>query len=648
MTMDVLVGARGRLALSVFGIIATIFIAAPILVLIPLSFSGSNDLLLPPASFSLDWFANLVEQPRWRNAAWLSIVTALIAAAMATVIGTLAAIGISRMPPSYARIVRLFFIAPMIVPLMVIAVGFYIYFSHFKLVGQFSSLPLSHAVLGLPFVVLPVLARLTSMDQGLEMAAGSLGATQARILLRITVPQLYPAMVAGFALAFITSFDEVIIAQFLTGPRLETLPRRMWEGLSVGGLDNTITAIAVVQLTLALLVLAAFEFYRRRQSARIGLAMSVSKIPSSTSPLPAAPARSERSADVGGVGVPIRLEKLSKHYGTAAVLSDVDISVEAGELLSILGPSGSGKTTLLMLVAGFVAADSGRLLLGGADVSRLPPHKRNIGVVFQNYALFPHLSVIENVAFPLESRGGLSKDEIRRRSEEALALVRLDGFASRRTNQLSGGQQQRVALARAIVFNPRALLMDEPLAALDKSLRLDMQAEIRALQRSVGHTTIYVTHDQEEALNLSDRIAVMDQGRVQQIGTPRQLYDTPANPFVAGFFGEANLIGGTVKSGTFLADGFDARLPASGVGDGSVVACLRPDRLRFTREKGLIAGTVVAVRFSGPVTRLSVQTAAGMLKVNRPTADSEPAPETGSKVDLTFEPAALHLMKAST
>lgn len=645
---DVLTGTRGRFILSGVSILAAVFVAAPILVLVPLAFSGSNDLLLPPASLSLEWFANLAEQPRWRNAAWLSIVTALLAAAMATVLGTLAAIGISRLPPAYARIVRLLFIAPMIVPLMVIAVGFYIFFTHVKLVGQFSSLPLSHAVLGLPFVVLPVLARLTSMNQGLEMAAGSLGATQTRILMRVVVPQLYPAMIAGFALAFITSFDEVIVAQFLTGPRLETLPRRMWEGLSVGGLDNTITAIAVVQLALALLILAAFEIHSRRSSAKIGFAMSAPNDPTLPATAPAASVVSNRPETPAGVGVPIRLEGLSKHYGSLAAVSDIDISVEAGELLSVLGPSGSGKTTLLMLIAGFAAADSGRLLLGGADVSRLPPHKRDIGVVFQNYALFPHLDVMENVAFPLAARGGLSREEIRRRSQEALALVRLEGFGSRRIDQLSGGQQQRVALARAVVFNPRALLMDEPLAALDKSLRLDMQGEIRALQRSVGHTTIYVTHDQEEAMNLSDRIAVMDHGRLQQIGTPRQLYHTPSSPFVASFFGEANLLAGSIASGSLLADGFEARLPAPGEADGAVVACLRPDRLRLTPEVGLIDGTLLAVRFGGPVTRFTVQTAAGVLKVTRPTADAAAIPDVGSRVSLTFDPAALHLMRTTT
>ncbi|MGB3644056.1 MAG: ATP-binding cassette domain-containing protein [Mesorhizobium sp.] len=644
---DVLTGRRGRLALSAVSILAAIFIAAPILVLVPLAFSGSNNLLLPPDSFSIRWFLNLVEQPRWRNSAWLSIVTALLSAGIATVLGTLAAIGISRLPPAYARIVRLLFIAPMIVPLMVIAVGFYIFFTHLKLVGHFWSLPFSHAVLGLPFVVLPVLARLTSMNQGLEMAAGSLGATQGRILLRIVVPQLYPAMIAGFALAFITSFDEVIVAQFLTGPRLETLPRRMWEGLSVGGLDNTITAIAVAQLALALLILVAFELRIRRRPTKIDRSMSQQQTPIPAPSIASQPAVPDNQETPVGVGVPIRLENLSKHYGAVAAVSDIDIGVEAGELLSILGPSGSGKTTLLMLIAGFAAVDSGRLLLGGADVSKLPPHKRDIGVVFQDYALFPHLDVMENVAFPLAARGGLSKADIRRRSQEALALVRLEGFGNRRVDQLSGGQQQRVALARAIVFNPRALLMDEPLAALDKSLRLDMQAEIRALQRSVGHTTIYVTHDQEEALNLSDRIAVMNHGRLQQIGTPKELYQSPASPFVASFFGEANLLTGSVEAGSFVANGFETRLPAAGQAEGAATACLRPDRIRLAQDGGLIEGTLVDVRFSGPVTRFSVQTAAGILKVTRPTAEVTPSSVAGSPVSLAFDPDALHLMRTT-
>ncbi len=636
---EVLLGQRGRWVLSGFGLLAVVFVAAPILVLVPIAFSGDNNLLLPPRSFSLEWFGNLVSQPRWRNAALLSLVVALISALASTILGTLAAIGIHRLDPRLGRVLKLLFVAPMIVPLMVIAVGFYVYFVQFRIAGQFVALPLSHTILGLPLVVLPVLARLSHVDGTLERASASLGAGQGRTLWQVVLPQLRPAMAAGFALAFITSFDEVIVAQFLSGPRLETLPRRLWEGLAVGGLDNTITAIAVVQLALAVAALAGFELYRRFRSMSVLAAASVA--PPGPVAGPAIVTGQATAGTVHGHGIPIRFERITKIYRDTPVVDAVDFTVEAGEFLTILGPSGSGKTTLLMLVAGFVSLDSGRLLFGEADLSAVPPNRREIGVVFQNYALFPHMTVLDNVAFPLAARG-LSKAECRRRAHEALALVRLEGFADRHVSQLSGGQQQRVAFARAVVFGPRALLMDEPLAALDKSLRHDMQDEIRSLQRRVGHTTIYVTHDQEEALNLSDRIAVMNHGRLQQIGTPQQLYLTPANPFVAGFFGEANLLAGMIDGEAFAASGLPALLPAKGLHDGPAVACLRPDRLRIVPSGGRIAGTLVEARFNGPVTRLTVETPIGPLRVTQSAV--VPLPPAGATVALDFDPEALHLM----
>ncbi|MBI1734970.1 MAG: ABC transporter ATP-binding protein [Candidatus Rokubacteria bacterium] len=240
----------------------------------------------------------------------------------------------------------------------------------------------------------------------------------------------------------------------------------------------------------------------------------------------------------------VRLEGISKHYGPVRAVDRVDLSVQQGEFVTILGPSGSGKSTMLMLIAGLARPSAGRIVLGGRDVTHAPAQARNVGLVFQSYALFPHMTVFDNVAFPLGVRH-VARADIARRVAEALRLVRLTGLEARKPSELSGGQQQRVALARGLVFQPDILLLDEPLGALDRKLREELQVELKQLQRTVGVTTILVTHDQEEALSLSDRIAVLDQGRVQQIASPEEAYLRPANRFVADFLGIANFLPST-------------------------------------------------------------------------------------------------------
>jgi putative spermidine/putrescine transport system ATP-binding protein len=239
--------------------------------------------------------------------------------------------------------------------------------------------------------------------------------------------------------------------------------------------------------------------------------------------------------------LPITIRQVAKTYGSVHALDHVDLDVKSGEFLTLLGPSGSGKTTLLMVLAGFTRPDSGSVKFGDDEVIRLPPHKRDVGMVFQNYALFPHMDVAANIAFPLRLRK-VAPADIARRVEAALETVQLGGYGKRRIDQLSGGQRQRIALARAIVFEPRILLMDEPLSALDKQLREHMQIELRELHDKLGMTTIYVTHDQREALTMSDRIAVIQHGRVMQLDTPRRIYEAPANRFVAGFIGESTFV----------------------------------------------------------------------------------------------------------
>jgi iron(III) transport system ATP-binding protein len=301
----------------------------------------------------------------------------------------------------------------------------------------------------------------------------------------------------------------------------------------------------------------------------------------------------------------VSIEHVSFGYGTTAVLDDISLAVERGEFFAFLGPSGSGKTTLLRLIAGFGTPAAGRILIGERDVTQLPPWSRNVGMVFQSYALWPHMTVKKNVAFGLERRK-LARDAIERKVMDALALVGLTAFAERRPAQLSGGQQQRVALARTLVIEPEVLLLDEPLSNLDAKLRVEMRSELRQLQRKLGLTAIYVTHDQEEANAIADRIAVLDQGCIQQIGTPLELYDAPANRFVATFLGTANLIEGEVMAdGGFVgADGF----VLAGVGGTAGPACIsiRPQDVVITRPGGGIAAKVVEREFLGSVTRYRV------------------------------------------
>jgi len=312
----------------------------------------------------------------------------------------------------------------------------------------------------------------------------------------------------------------------------------------------------------------------------------------------------------------ITLSRLSKRYQETVALRDLSLRVEQGEFLTILGPSGSGKTTALALISGLTAPSAGTIRIGERDVTRLAPARRNIGLVFQSYALFPHLSVHENIAFPLVVRKVLDT-EAKRRVHDLIELLRLEGLETRKPAQLSGGQQQRVALARALVFRPDILLLDEPMGALDRKLREEVQVELRRLQRSLGTTTILVTHDQEEALALSDRILVLADGSVQQVGTPKDVYQRPASAFVAGFLGTANFLEGVLSNGTGgkklrLANGNELPLsPKTACASGTVKAVVRPERARVVAasagETGL-SGTVMDAIYLGQTVRYLVQT----------------------------------------
>jgi spermidine/putrescine ABC transporter ATP-binding subunit len=320
----------------------------------------------------------------------------------------------------------------------------------------------------------------------------------------------------------------------------------------------------------------------------------------------------------------VELRRVSKAFGRAMAMDRIDLQVRKGEFLSILGPSGSGKTTTLRVIAGLVEPSAGEVLIGGRVVTRVPVHRRNLGMVFQNYALFPHLTVRENVAFGLEMRK-VPRADAARRVAEALALVRLPGFDARYPHQLSGGQRQRVALARALVVQPSVLLLDEPLGALDKKLRESMQVELRALQRSLGITTIFVTHDQEEALTLSDRIAVMNEGRIQQLDTPVELYERPRNRFVSEFIGASNLLEGDPVPGEHgLAGlrtdrGLVVRFPAAALAEappGRAAVSVRPEKITLTvgppaQGGNVFRATVESVVYLGTSTHYYVVTDEG-------------------------------------
>ena len=320
----------------------------------------------------------------------------------------------------------------------------------------------------------------------------------------------------------------------------------------------------------------------------------------------------------------VTLEGVSKRFGDVVAVDAVDLAIEAGSFFTLLGPSGSGKTTTLRLIAGFDAPTAGRVLLDGEDVTDLPPFARDANTVFQDYALFPHMSVRDNVAYGLKVRGA-GRAERAAAADAALARVRLDGYGDRKPAQLSGGQRQRVALARALVLEPRVLLLDEPLGALDQQLREEMQIELKALQREVGITFVLVTHDQGEALAMSDRIAVFDRGRVVQVGSPREVYDAPATRFVADFIGTANVLEGALAERLLGEPGTcTVRAEHIGLGDGPEGAVR-------------LEGAVREVAFMGATTRVIVDVDGAVLAVDRPSADAGEPLRLGDRATLVID-----------
>ena len=363
-------------------------------------------------------------------------------------------------------------------------------------------------------------------------------------------------------------------------------------------------------------------------------------------------------------GGEVQLVDLVKRFGEVSAVDGINVEIPGGEFFSLLGPSGCGKTTTLRLVAGFEQPTDGRILLDGVDMAHTPPHKRKVNTVFQSYALFPHLSVHENVAFGLRFKD-VSKEDSNRRVAEALALVQLEGFDKRRPSQLSGGQQQRVALARALILNPSVLLLDEPLGALDAKLRKALQVELKALQERIGITFIYVTHDQEEALTMSDRLAVMSRGRIEQVGTPEELYERPTTEFVADFLGVSNLMSGAVE-GASANGSCRVRLGdfaiTAGAGDtdamGPVKVVIRPERVRLEPYRDAsdvdavdatnrIPAMIERAVYLGSVTHLILRLAPGeTLQAMVPNEDGARVYEQGTPVRAYLPAEAVRVLRS--
>ena len=506
----------------------------------------------------------------------------------------------------------------------------------------------------MPYVVLSVEAAARGLDPRLERAARSLGATAWQALRRVTLPLVRRGVLAGALFAAIVSFDEVVVALFVGGPATTTLPRKMWSTITQDEFNPLLTAVATLQMVVALGLLGVVA--RLAAAGRPGDGRAADPAggdaPSARS---AASRRRETPTPATRDGARLRLADLTKRFDAVTAVDRLTLEVEPGELMTLLGPSGCGKTTVLNLIAGFETPDGGairdgRRRRGGASAA--PPRGRD-GV--------PGLRALPASHRPGER--GLSaprprdspEPELTERVDAMLELVRLPGYGDRLPRQLSGGQQQRVALARALVFHPRVLLMDEPFGALDRALRETMRAELRELHRTLGITVVLVTHDQDEAMDLSDRVAVMRAGRVQQVATPRVLYERPASAFVAGFVGESNLLDAVVLS----VDGETAVLRTAGgrriraadssvrVGD-RVVALLRPDAAVIGEagpgDDGL-AGVIEDVSEPGPSERGRVRLDGGeRVTLSRPRRAGGPALLRGARIALSWPAAEVRLL----
>ena len=567
------------------------FLYVPIVVLMVLSFNAGG---LPTAwtGFSTKWYGALTESQPILTSALNSLIVATVSTFIATAIGTLLAIGVERGRRSPAMDAVLF--APMIIPDIVLAIALLSFFTLLDFTLGLHSIIISHVVFNIAFVCAVVRTRLRNFDWSMVEASIDLGANEVTTFFRVVLPAIFPGVLAGALLAFTLSIDEFIIAYFTAGAgeHSTTLPMRIYAMIRFG-ITPEINAMATI------LMLVSFHAGVPGPARQQGVGDRMSE----TAPL-------------------IELKGLTKRFGRTLAVDDVSLDLRQNEFFALLGPSGCGKTTLLRMIAGFERPDQGQILLDGADLTAVRPNRRPVNLMFQSYALFPHMTVEKNVAYGLEMER-LPKAEIAKRVGDVLAMTELTDLRQRKPDHLSGGQRQRVALARALVKQPRVLLLDEPLGALDKKLREQMQLELKRMQHEVGITFVVVTHDQEEALVMADRIAVMEEGRVAQLGTPQDLYEFPATAFVAGFVGVMNFFQGrAAEDGVEIAGLGLLKGDCSAVeyGKKGVTLAVRPERVALSLERpadadNLLSGRVVEVAYHGQDLNVHVATKAGGSKM---------------------------------
>ena len=599
--------AFAALAASLFA-----FVLAPIVVVVVASFSAGAVPEFPPSSWSLRWYEHALAQPVFLSAARNSAVLAALSTAINVPIALAAALALSRGRFPGREAVQTILLAPLVVPAVVTGISILLAFSAAGWRDAMSRLLLAHVVITLPYMVRTVMATLARLDPLAEEAAMTLGADRLRVFLHVTLPLLLPGLAAG-----------AVLRQRVGEPVPRQRARQHAAGRRAG--------LCRVQL----------RSVRRRPVDAAG--------PRLAGRGGGAGARGGAAARAGALTMAaVRLENLRKRFGEMAAIDRVSLELPSGSFLTLLGPSGCGKTTTLRAIAGLVEPDEGRIEIGGEDVTRLPVHRRDLAMVFQSHALFPHMRVADNVAFGLRMRGR-PRGERLEAARRALALVRLGGYEDRWPHELSGGQQQRVALARALVVDPRVLLLDEPFGALDRKLREAMQAELRDIVGRLGITAIFVTHDQEEAMLLSDRIAVMNAGRIEQLGTPAEVFEAPQTRFVASFMGVDNILVRRKEGGAVGIGG--ARLPVEGGAEGAEVAIgLRPERLALVPRGQGIAARVEAATYLGAVSsyRCRLEACGTEIVVREPNpAGGAPGPRlvAGAEVGIAMGASRLRALR---
>ncbi len=583
------------------------FIYLPVGTLVLFSFQEGGLPVPPFDGPSLRWYRDVLSDDGVTTALLRSLLVAVGSSAVAVVLGFLAAYGLARHVLPGAAFVRMLLIAPLTVSYLVVGLGLLIVLTRAGVGLSLATAGIGHVVMTLPLAFAIVYASMGAQHENAERAARDLGASEARVVLLVTAPMLAPAIAAAFFLCVTLSWDEFIIAFLLT--RFDvTLPVEIWSMLR-SGLSPRLNAIGSLVFLVSVAAVTRARVHGPAQAPR--------------------------------VTAPVRVEGVDHWFGTFHALRDIGLEIEAGEYVALLGPSGCGKTTLLSVLGGFVQPARGTVSIGGVDVTRVPPARRPTTTMFQDYALFPHMTLRDNVAFgPRMAGAGRAKRH--RLADEKLALVGLEGEGSKRPHELSGGQRQRVALARALAVEPEVLLLDEPLGALDLKLRRAMQDELKAIQRQVGTTFVHVTHDQEEAMAIADRIVVMNAGRIEDAGPPARVYREPASLFAADFMGEMNHVPAKVDAG--IARTALGALPADGVPKGAAIVCMRPEALRRDGSGvPLGAATVRDATFFGTHVRAHVIPAAApdmVLVAHLPPSDP---PEIGAVLQLSVLPEQVRI-----